>query len=240
MLTAFFDELVKIADWSLTGPQSIAQHGLSDPHGLAAGPNLSQFISQRQGEQTAQQQAAQLREAKMNRMLQTGEWNPKTHTVNIQGDLVPKKPIVLPKQQKPAVTTTAPTPVGPEGTGIVNQQQALASRPSPIQSPAVSSNPTMIKPKTHVPVESMARPAAQATPAVAHAAPAVAQAAEHAAPAVAQAAEHAAPIAGQVAKKGLRLGRLGRAGKVGLGLAAGAGLLGLGASMAHQSPPAQG
>jgi len=140
MMQAFYDELMKIAaDFSLVGPEAIGAHGIQGmqgklPEGFQAGPSYGQFMKQREATHQSQLQASTAREAKMNSMLQSGEWNPATHTVNAEGNLIPKKPMAVPSRaSRTAVTSvTGGRPVaqaaGPGSTQILHGAAAGAPR----------------------------------------------------------------------------------------------------------------
>jgi hypothetical protein len=107
VIQAFYDELEKIAaNWSVAGSQALNSHPSAAfaegavPQGHS-GPNLSQHIQQREQEMSAHQQASTLREQKIQKMLDSGEYNPKTHTVDRQGNLTPRKPVAPPAGSTP-------------------------------------------------------------------------------------------------------------------------------------------
>lgn len=110
IMRAFYEELEKIADWSLAGP-SLAQHSAESlaaggPHGTFTSPDqLRQVMRQKEMDVGMQQRAGQLREAKMEGMLRGGQWNPQTHTVDMQGNLIPRAPMTVPRSQAQTVAT---------------------------------------------------------------------------------------------------------------------------------------
>lgn len=156
VMEAFFDELRKIAaDWSLTGPQAIAQYGAAEnPVAMHAGPSIQEYLTQ-QGQHSnsalnqpatglrAQHEAAGLaREQKMQQMLDSGQWNPKTHTVDMQGNLVPKKPVTVPTSRPEPTAAAAPAPSqdtwvgGKPPPGAAPSAAAQAAAQAPLQQTA--------------------------------------------------------------------------------------------------------
>lgn len=141
MMQAFYDELEKIADWALSGPalhqfsaQQIRSGAVPEGFGLGTG-GLEQTMKAKEMATSMGQQAAAAREAKMNQMLQSGQWNPKTHTVDMQGNLVAKKPMTTPTPRPSTTAATAvggrpvaPGAVGPGGTQILHGAAAGAPR----------------------------------------------------------------------------------------------------------------
>lgn len=145
IMNAFFDELEKIADWSLAGPQQMNAYSgaalrRAGPHGQHASPTqLVQAISNKEQAANQVRMSSEARRMKMQQMLESGQWNPATHKVDMQGNLVPKRqaPVRAASTTSTVAQSTPQPAVGPKGTAIVNNPTAATrAAPAPAARPA--------------------------------------------------------------------------------------------------------
>jgi hypothetical protein len=129
MMAAFCDELEKIADWSLTGdaiPQipseQIKQQPMTEAP-LGVTPELQSHIQAKEQAIRAQEHAAEQHAARMSELVQSGKLNLSTHTLDRAGNIVPKKPLAMPRTEAPTRITPPPLAptgeMGPEGTNVL-------------------------------------------------------------------------------------------------------------------------
>lgn len=119
-ISAFFDELTKIADWTLAGPEGLGQFSATQiaggqvPEGARLGPSPSQQAIRQDYSSASQVRAEQLRAAKMQQLYDSGAWNPQTHSVDAQGNVVPRKTAITEstsvQRRKPPASTPVADP----------------------------------------------------------------------------------------------------------------------------------
>jgi hypothetical protein len=167
-MAAFFDELQKIADFSLIGKEishapvgRILHRGAGELTGTIG--NLGEHMRGLQAGHAAQAAAEEARHAHLESMLQSGAVNPAKHDMKEfmrSGKVIPKSPeptVVAPKAE--TKTTVLPKPaapaVGPEGTAIL--PAGAPAKPLPQgaikQPPAAPAGPAQTAPAQRPPIQ---------------------------------------------------------------------------------------
>jgi hypothetical protein len=157
ILSAFVDELVKIAlpmgNFALAGRRAIVSEGAR-----GAG-NLGKVLHQGQQFSQASRAAEAAHHAKLEKMLQSGAFNPATHDASTfmrSGQVIPKKAPTPMPAARPTESATKVLP-RPEGTAVVTPQQRAATpmpaaaKPAPTQAaaparPVTRGPPAVVKP----------------------------------------------------------------------------------------------